>query len=89
VLEYHCPFYEATGLSCPGCGGLRAVNSLLKADFNSAFNYNPLVVIVILLLPFLLNGWIRKNIAKYEFIKIRFPVIALILVIAFGVIRNI
>ncbi len=37
---YECVFYRSTGLICPGCGGTRAVISLLKLDFLSAIKYN-------------------------------------------------
>ena len=37
---YECVFYRSTGLICPGCGGTRAVISLLKLDFISAIKYN-------------------------------------------------
>jgi hypothetical protein len=44
-----CPFFEATGLLCPGCGGTRALAALLRGDFVGAWHLNGLVVS---LLPF-------------------------------------
>jgi hypothetical protein len=44
-----CPFFEATGLLCPGCGGTRALAALLRGDFAGAWRLNALVVA---LLPF-------------------------------------
>jgi hypothetical protein len=44
-----CPFFELTGLQCPGCGSTRAVNALLHGSFAKAWHYNALAV---LLLPF-------------------------------------
>ncbi|WP_405369662.1 DUF2752 domain-containing protein [Nonlabens sp. Asnod2-A12] len=44
-----CPSKYVTGYDCPGCGSQRAVHSLLNGDFKKAFNYNPLLFV---LLPF-------------------------------------
>ena len=39
-----CAFFTRTGLYCPGCGGTRALKSLLRGDFIKAFMYHPFVV---------------------------------------------
>lgn len=51
-----CPFHAATGLFCPGCGGLRMVHDVLNGDFSAAVVDNvaaliglPLLLIWILL----------------------------------------
>jgi len=44
-----CPFFEATGLLCPGCGGTRALAALLRGDIVGAWRLNALLVS---LLPF-------------------------------------
>ncbi|MFC7733202.1 DUF2752 domain-containing protein [Actinomadura keratinilytica] len=36
-----CPLLWATGLYCPGCGGLRMVNSLTHGRVGEAFGLNP------------------------------------------------
>lgn len=36
----HCPFLQFTGLYCPGCGGLRAVNDLVHLRFLDALHSN-------------------------------------------------
>ncbi|MBQ8546544.1 MAG: DUF2752 domain-containing protein [Clostridia bacterium] len=38
-----CTFFEITHLYCPGCGGTRAVGSLLRLDVISSFKYNAIV----------------------------------------------
>ncbi len=38
--DYGCNFYTLTHLYCPGCGGTRAVFSLLRLDIISAVRYN-------------------------------------------------
>lgn len=39
-----CMFQSLTGLYCPGCGGTRAVRSLLRGDLRMSFQYHPLVL---------------------------------------------
>jgi len=47
--EYHfypiCPFYAATHLLCPGCGGTRALYYLLHLNLGAAWHLNALVTI--------------------------------------------
>lgn len=40
-----CIFHRATGLLCPGCGGLRACHQLLHGHFGAAFHLNPLLIL--------------------------------------------
>lgn len=42
-----CFFHTLFDIHCPGCGLTRAFMSLMKLDFQSAYNYNPLIFIVI------------------------------------------
>ena len=37
-----CPFKAITGIPCPGCGGIRAVQFLLKGEILHALYTNPL-----------------------------------------------
>ena len=50
-----CPTRFLTGLDCPGCGGLRAVNDLTNGDLVGAASSNLLFVAAI---PFLVLGWL-------------------------------
>ncbi|ADL03247.1 DUF2752 domain-containing protein [Lacrimispora saccharolytica] len=43
-LGLPCLFHSLTGLYCPGCGGTRAVRSLLQGDLRMSFQYHPLVL---------------------------------------------
>jgi hypothetical protein len=57
-----CPLHLVTGLDCPGCGGLRAVNDLTHGDVRAALSSNLLVVIgipvtMVLLVRWLVRAW--------------------------------
>ena len=42
---YHgCKFHSITGLYCPGCGGTRAVFSLLRGEIVRSFLFHPFVL---------------------------------------------
>ena len=38
-----CPFYQLTGLYCPGCGSGRAVYALLRGELALSFRQNPML----------------------------------------------
>lgn len=40
-----CPLYITTGIYCPGCGGLRAVNDLTDGHVGAALSSNLLVTV--------------------------------------------
>ena len=40
-----CLFNWLTGLSCAGCGGLRAAHAVVHGEFLAAYHYNPLLFI--------------------------------------------
>ena len=39
-----CLFHLATGYYCPGCGGTRAITSLLHGQILNSFLYHPVVL---------------------------------------------
>ena len=45
-----CPFHRLTGLSCPGCGGTRAVQALLAGDVWAACRFNFFLIPSVLML---------------------------------------
>jgi len=49
-----CPLRALTGLDCPLCGGLRAVNDLTHLRVGDAFHSNALLVV---LLPVAVAAW--------------------------------
>jgi len=52
----YCPFYAMTGLYCPGCGGLRAVNDLGNGDVLGAASSN---LVFVALIPLIAVVWLR------------------------------
>ena len=57
-----CPLFVLTGWQCAGCGGTRAVHSLLHGDFAHAFELNPLLFLAVPFVLFLIlkPAWARK-----------------------------
>jgi len=51
-----CLFKNLTGRECYGCGMTRAIISAIQFDFETAFHYNKLIVIVF---PLLLYEWMK------------------------------
>ena len=56
-----CPFKLFTGLDCPGCGSLRAVNDLTNGDISAAASSNLLFVLMVPVLVLWWLGWVRRS----------------------------
>lgn len=87
-----CFFHLATGLDCPGCGGLRATHQLLHGNVRAAFGLNPLLTCVAPLVPIgFVVWWLnrRRNIPLLEKLN-GMPLVWCLagIVVAFGVLRN-
>ena len=86
-----CPFHRLTGLYCPGCGSLRAVNQMLHGNLAAAFGLNPLMV---LSLPFLGYCLISPRVhavtkrAPAGFIPAFWIWLILLVIILYWVLRN-
>lgn len=89
-----CPFYELTGLYCPGCGSGRAVAATLRGELWTAFCQNPMLYIL---------GIPSMAVLIWEYIRIVFyvrrmkPVTppqwlvysVLVLLVGFWILRNV
>src|SRR6478752_8420222 len=89
----YCPFYALTGLYCPGCGGLRAVNDLTDGDLVGAASSNLAFVVA---LPFILVGlalwvlgrWQGRSYAPPMSVVRPVAYVSLALLAVFTVLRN-
>ena len=57
-----CPTQWISGMSCPGCGSLRALHDLATGDLAEAVTHNPLVIPA---LAFLGWAWIAWSVRIY------------------------
>ena len=88
-----CPILRLTGLPCPGCGGLRAVNDLSRGDLVAAVSSNALVVALSL---GLVASWIvwavrragGQHRARLIDVSTRTALLVLPVIAVFGVVRN-
>lgn len=92
-----CPFLALTGRPCPLCGGLRAINDLVRGRLGAALSSNLLVVAAVAAAAVGLLWWAARRAAGTGAEKFPFPAgrrtrwaellgLAL-LVVAFGVAR--
>jgi hypothetical protein len=88
-----CPWLVLTGTTCPGCGGLRAVNDLTHGDLGAALSSNALFVGS---LPLLAALWTRSVVHRWRDDRTPVPPAvlawaggaALVLLLVFWVVRN-
>lgn len=87
-----CPFLALTGWWCPGCGGLRAVHALTRADLGTALHDN---VLVVALCGFTASFWALSALCALRgrprpALRVGRPwwVAAVVLVLAFTLVRN-
>ncbi len=89
-----CPVYLLTGLYCPGCGGGRALYSILHGHILTALDFNPMFV---LLLPFVaylvLQGYTKvitgKNVLPVIPITLNQANFCTLVILLYTVARNI
>ena len=86
-----CPTQWATGIDCPACGGLRAVNSLTHGDLVGAASSNLLLVVavpvvVVAWMVWLAAGWqgrpARRRVPTWSWVVVG------ALIAVFTVVRN-
>jgi hypothetical protein len=88
-----CPFHALTGLWCPGCGGLRAVNDLTDGHVGAALSSNIVVTLgipigIVALLVWAWRSWTGQT-SQPDWKRAQRWTYALIaLLVAFTVVRN-
>lgn len=88
-----CFLHSVTGLSCPGCGSLRAVHHLLHGEVAAAFRLNPLLLLSLPIVACaLLAQVVRFRTGRILFASFQRPVwiwLLLGIILAFGILRNV
>ena len=88
-----CPFRAVTGLYCPGCGTLRAGNRLLHGRVGDALALNPLTMLMVPVLLYLLASSAFVAAGRTPLPRLRVPTawiwVLCFVFLAFGVLRNI
>lgn len=87
-----CPFYEATGYYCPGCGGTRAVMALFHGKIAASLYYHPFVIYMIVYyaayeISHLMHSVTHGKIRGFYFCPL-FYYIGIILIIIQWVVKN-
>ena len=92
ALYPRCFFKVATGLDCPGCGGLRATHQLLHGHLREAFRLNPLFIVSIPVVAFLCGRLACEKMLHRKWPRLFSPTtvawICISAFISFGVLRN-
>lgn len=87
-----CAIYQVTGLYCPGCGTMRALNALLQLDFAMALRYNLLTVVLspVLMILLVLEAWyyLRGNQKQRPRWEKPLVIVLIVLFLLFAMLRN-
>ena len=86
-----CPFLFLTGRYCPGCGSLRAVHALVHGDLGAAIGLNVLTVLGAVVLAGMWARWAARSWRGEARTTVAPPWVhytLLVVVVAFGVVRN-
>ena len=88
-----CLIHQSTGLYCPGCGMMRAIDAMLRLDFYAAVRYNLLSVILLPVIAVLLAFEARRYLygkekrrGKWELIL---SVALIAIALAYCILRNV
>lgn len=87
-----CPFRTLTGFTCPGCGSTRGLHRLLHGDVIGAFEFNPLFVVSVPFLLFVLLGYTAAAVKGRGFstsgINSKYIWMMFVVIMSFWIFRN-
>jgi hypothetical protein len=87
-----CPLLTLTGFACPGCGLTRGFHALFHGDVVTALDFNALILLWAALFVYLFVSLVLKATRgwglPWRFFTPRVLVGCLVLLISFGVLRN-
>ena len=88
-----CPILTVTGYYCPGCGSLRAIHALTQGDIATAWDRNPLLLVLGPLLLLAWATWGLRILGKTTWTTTNIPAawiwIVFVAILAFWVARNV
>jgi hypothetical protein len=80
-----CPFHAATGLLCPGCGGLRMAHDVLNGDLSAAVVDN---VVALIGLPLLLVWILLRRRSERPWLTPVSGSVIVVIAVMWTVVRN-
>jgi len=87
-----CPFRKITGFTCPGCGSTRAMHRLIHGDVIAAFQFNPLFVLALPLLFYVLvrytDAAIRGKTVNPNKLNAKYIWALFVVILSFWIFRN-
>ena len=87
-----CPFRSLTGFTCPGCGSTRAMHRLIHGDVIAAFQFNPLFVLALPLLIYVLlrytDAAIRGKTLNPNKLNAKYIWALFVVILSFWIFRN-
>ena len=94
ILYPPCPFYYLTGLYCPGCGTSRAIYQIVHGNFLYALNLNPLMILSLPFLFYLVMCNLNIKIGEILIFKRRvftkkFYIMLIVVIVLYWILRNI
>ena len=90
-LDIGCPINKIFGIECAGCGLTRMFLSIFKFNFYQAFRFNPcmFILLVFFILYFIYVIVCKLLHKKYFKIGLKTAIVIVVLIIGFGILRNI
>lgn len=92
VLHQPCAFQQLFHIYCPGCGGTRAVYSLLKLHLFESFMEHPVVLFTALVgVEYYIGAvitLIRNNGKRYYYVRVWFCYVALGIIVLNFILKN-
>jgi hypothetical protein len=86
-----CIFRMITGFECPGCGSTRGLHALLHGDVVTAWNFNPLMFVVVPLIA-LFAAWEGLRFAGVKMRPLNPPTwsiwMLVVVAVVFAIVRN-
>ena len=91
ITHYQCFYKKYFNIYCAGCGGTRMIKSIFKFKFFDAFNYNPLmfILLIVFIIYFIYASFIYVKENKLLFPSFKVIIFIIILLFIYMVLRNI